>query len=54
MTKSVLGFVVEHTDNCPRCSACDFCPTGRALMKAAAELCGKMLAGVPVEVKAKA
>jgi hypothetical protein len=35
---SPVAFVLQHTDNCPRCSACDFCPTGIALMKTAVEV----------------
>jgi hypothetical protein len=37
-TDSPVAFVLAHTDNCPRCSACDFCPTGKALMEAAVKV----------------
>jgi hypothetical protein len=35
---SPVAFVLHHTDNCARCSACDFCPVGIALMKAATKV----------------
>jgi hypothetical protein len=49
---SPVQFVITHMDNCPRCSVCDFCPTGKALMKAASDLCAEMIAGPPEEKKA--
>jgi hypothetical protein len=47
MSKSPLAFVVDHLDNCERCSVGDFCATGIQLMHRGSEVAATLLVPIP-------
>jgi hypothetical protein len=51
---SPIGFVIEHIDSCPSCTFGDFCDSGRALMRRAAQIAAEIILPIPVETKNKA
>lgn len=45
--KSPIAFVIDHVDNCDRCSVGDFCHTGIQLMHRGSEIAASLLAPIP-------
>ena len=56
MTKppSPIAFAINHIDQCERCTFGDFCDSGRALMRRAAQIAAEIILPIPVETKNKA
>lgn len=50
----LFDFLWAHTDNCPRCSNCDWCDEGKRLMKQAAQAAGDAVAYGLLDEKPKA
>jgi hypothetical protein len=39
----LFDYLFAHTDNCPRCSQCDWCDEGKRLMREASKAAGDMV-----------
>jgi hypothetical protein len=52
--ESPIAFAMNHIDSCPSCTFGDFCDSGRALMRRAAQIAAEIILPIPVETKNKA